>query len=342
MNENKATKYMQEALVNELSRIVRLFMFFYLSGIIIVLYLFFLSETFFPINLPYSFKVVFAAFIFPSLITAVGFAIDRYRKKHWLKINLFTIIDPDAPESLFKRFDWLIVATVMFAVWSGGYFYTSYSVAGEQMHSLLLASDAKIRFIPQHVFIYLTIYELFLLPFFIVADKRVAKLVMFSYITVMVIAYIIFTFYPVAYPRPQLVANDFSTWVLSIVYNNDNPWNCFPSTHCAMAMMAGLAMLEINLGLGIMGIFVAITIGLSTLFSKQHFILDVVGGFGLALLVYYLYFKQKIIEVLDRKQKELYHRIEHSIEHRLEEIVRRVVQEELDKRLKDKGGAQGN
>jgi hypothetical protein len=47
------------------------------------------------------------------------------------------------------------------------------------------------------------------------------------------------------------------------------------------------------------------------------------------LLVYYAYFKGKIIDILNTKQRELMQRMESAVESRLEEIVRRVVREEL-------------
>jgi hypothetical protein len=105
-----------------------------------------------------------------------------------------------------------------------------------------------------------------------------------------------------------------------------------------MAMMAALVLLEINWFFGLWGMAVAISIGISTLFIKQHFIIDVISGFSLSILVYYVFFKSELIELLGKKQKEFYDRIysatERVIEHRLEDMVRRIVREEIDRILK--------
>ncbi|MCX7958574.1 MAG: phosphatase PAP2 family protein [Deltaproteobacteria bacterium] len=157
----------------------------------------------------------------------------------------------------------------------------------------------------------------------------------------MLICYIFFYLYPVEYPRPELNVNDFSTWALGLVYKNDKPWNCFPSSHCAMAMMAALVLLEINWFFGVWGMLTALSIGVSTLFTKQHFILDVVAGFGLSMLVYYLYFKSRLIVLLGKKQKELSDRmslaVDRIVESRFEDIIRKIVREEIEKALSDKG-----
>jgi membrane-associated phospholipid phosphatase len=218
----------------------------------------------------------------------------------------------------------------MFTLWSAGYFLVAHLTGSLKMHTLMLDLDRRIPFKEEYVWFYLTVYMLYLMPFFVMKNKPFAKMVMLSYISVLVIHYTLYFVFPVTFPReiPD-TGKHFSIWALKMVYNGDTPWNCFPSSHCAMALMAALVLLEIDFHFGMYGIFIALTIGISTVFIKQHYIVDVIAGYGVTLLVYYAYFKGKIIDILNTKQRELMQRMESAVESRLEEIVRRVVREEL-------------
>jgi len=322
---------------NCLARIVRLFILFYLIGITTAAHIFFFSETFFPLNLSIFTKSLLITVFIPIAGIFAGMWIDIKLKE---RNKSFILVPYQDSKDLkwYKRYDWLIYGIVMFGIWSGLYFYIARTRINAEKHSMFVEFDKMIPFIPEWVWVYLTVYMIFLIPLFGLSDRRLLKTVMSSYITVMLICYVFFYFYPVEYPRPEFVVKDFSTWALSLVYKNDKPWNCFPSSHCAMAMMAALVLLEINWFFGLWGMAVAISIGISTLFIKQHFIIDVISGFSLSILVYYVFFKSKLIELLGKKQKEFYDRIysatERVIEHRLEDMVRRIVREEIDRVLK--------
>jgi len=322
---------------NCLTRIIRLYILFYLLGITTAAQIFFFSESLFPLNISIFAKSLMITIFIPLAGIILGMWIDIKLKQ---KNTSFILIPyKQALDNLkwYNRYDWLIYGLIMFGIWSGLYFYIAESRIGAEKHSMLVEFDKMIPFIPEWVWMYLTVYMIFLIPLFGLTERRLLKLVMSSYITVMLICYIFFYLYPVEYPRPQLIVNDFSTWALSLVYKNDRPWNCFPSSHCAMAMMAALVLLEINWFFGLWGMAVAISIGASTLFTKQHFILDVITGFSLSILVYYLYFKSRLIELLGKKQREIYDRVssatERIIEQRLEDMVRKIVREELEKSL---------
>ncbi len=322
-----------------ITRIVRLLILFYLIGITTAAHVFFFLESFFPLSISDFAKSLLITIFIPLAAMIIGIYVDCWLKKTNRSFIIVPDTDKEQDSKWYKKYDWLIYGLVMFGVWSGLYFWIAESRVDAIKHTMIVEFDGKIPFIPEWVWIYLTVYMIFLIPLFGLTDRRLLKVVMSSYITVMLICYVFFYFYPVEYPRPELVVNDFSTWALSLVYKNDKPWNCFPSSHCAMAMMAALVLLEINWSFGIWGLTVALSIGVSTLFTKQHFILDVITGFSLSILVYYLYFKSKLIELLGKKQKELYDRVsmavERAFEARMEEMVRKVVREELQKVLSE-------
>lgn len=324
---------------NPISRIVRLLILFYLIGITTAAQIFFFLETFFPLPISYFAKSLLITILIPLFGIIIGMWIDCWLKRSNKFFIVIPVADADANSVWYKKYDWLIYGLVMFGIWSGLYFWIAESRIDSVKHTMVVEFDQKIPFVPEWVWIYLTVYMIYLIPLFGLTERRLLKLVMSSYITVMLICYIFFYLYPVEYPRPDLVVKDFSTWALNLVYKNDRPWNCFPSSHCAMAMMAALVLLEIEWVFGLWGMIVAISIGVSTLFTKQHFILDVIGGFSLSILVYYLYFKSRFIDLLGKKQKEIYDRVATSVEKlievRLEEMIRRIVREEIRKALSE-------
>jgi len=94
--------------------------------------------------------------------------------------------------------------------------------------------------------------------------------------------------YPVAYERPQIEGYSFAGWALSIVQGKDPAWNCFPSTHCTASTVAALALYFENRKMGIWGLLSTVAICFSTVFTKQHFVLDVVVGVLLGSGIYFL------------------------------------------------------
>ncbi len=216
----------------------------------------------------------------------------------------------------------LLIGLLMFGIWAAGYFSISHIIEGHNASTLpKLDLDDRIPFKPEFVFIYLSIYPLFLLPFFFIRNAAFFRVFSWAYITVMVVCYATYLTYPVAMLRPSFEQTSFSTWALQKVYNTDKPLNCFPSMHVAMSLLASLTIMEVHRVRGVLALLLTLLIAVSTLFIKQHYILDVVAGMLLTLLVYSLYFRQRILDVLF----ENFQKIEDSLE--------RVVNKKIDDRI---------
>ena len=88
------------------------------------------------------------------------------------------------------------------------------------------------------------------------------------------------------YPRPVLVAPyaTLSEWFLAQVQAIDPPGNVFPSLHVAHTSSLALILWHENRRLGRVVIGLAALLAVSTLTTKQHFVVDVVAGFALAAL----------------------------------------------------------
>lgn len=111
-----------------------------------------------------------------------------------------------------------------------------------------------------------------------------------SLVGIEILSGLIFYFYQTHVPRPQIVNVDILSTLLNFVYSVDKPYNCFPSTHASLTTLFTFFWLKedffINSVLrrySLLGISFLIII--STVFVKQHYILDVFAGVGLALLM---------------------------------------------------------
>ncbi|WP_191565504.1 phosphatase PAP2 family protein [Metabacillus idriensis] len=109
------------------------------------------------------------------------------------------------------------------------------------------------------------------------------------------VCFIIYFFFQTTVPRPQITGDTILLQLVSVIYNTDEPFNCFPSIHVLTTMIIMLASTHIK-GTGKFQSYITqmtgILIILSTLFVKQHVIYDVVASVvlsaGLWVVVFYL------------------------------------------------------
>lgn len=121
-----------------------------------------------------------------------------------------------------------------------------------------------------------------------------------NYITGLSLAYVIgflfFVFLPTYMDRVKegLMAFDSGSGLfkklLSVIYaadGSEKAFNLFPSYHCLISLYCYLGVRkqpEISRGFRIYSLVMTILICLSTVFTKQHYIIDTVGGLGIAIL----------------------------------------------------------
>ena len=167
--------------------------------------------------------------------------------------------------------------------------------------------DELIPFSPPWVIFYVLWYPLLVfVPCYI---YKVNKSDFYTYISIKFIidwiAIFIFVFYPTIFNRPELVVNDFFTWVLNLVYINDTPaLNCLPSTHCTVCFASIYTILKSNKipkKCKVIATIIFMLIVLSTLFVKQHAIVDVIVAFILTVIVSLIVYKFKLDKQLENK-----------------------------------------
>lgn len=170
-----------------------------------------------------------------------------------------------------------------------GYLYVNSQVKTDRVYDVALSIDRLIPLIPEWAWIYEMI---FIFPIFLIIlldSLEDVKRVGFSIIMCDLVAYPIFLLFPVMSVRPVVPMNTPSEILLNFIYYVDLPTNCFPSLHVAVSMVSALAIYHKKGLSGIWAILLGILISLSTLFTKQHYFVDVISGLLLAISTYYAF-----------------------------------------------------
>ncbi len=148
-----------------------------------------------------------------------------------------------------------------------------------------LAWDDLFPVIPEWSLVYGALYLfLIVLPVLVVQQEAMIRSTVRAYLAVWSLSYVCFALYPTVAPRPdEFVGSGFAAWGLTFLYDADPPYNCFPSLHVAHSFVSALACYCVHRRLGFFAIGCASLVALSTLFTKQHYVADVVVGVTLAV-----------------------------------------------------------
>lgn len=157
-----------------------------------------------------------------------------------------------------------------------------------------VALDRALPLMPAWAIVYGALYLfLILLPIFVVRQEELIRRTVFAYLLIWITAYVFFfVLYPTAAPRPaRVIGEGFAVWGLRNLYSSDPPYNCFPSLHVAHSFVSALACSRVHRRLGIVATICATLVAVSTLFTKQHYVLDVIAGVILAFIAYAIFLR---------------------------------------------------
>lgn len=168
------------------------------------------------------------------------------------------------------------------------YLFIGRPAPGRVHHAPTIALDGVIPLVPAWSLVYGALYAfLIALPVFVVREEEHLRRTVRAYLAVWIGAYLVFLAYPTVAPRPATVdASGFGAWGLRLLYGMDPPYNCFPSLHVAHSFVSALTCVRLHRGVGIAALATAGLVALSTLFTRQHYVLDVIAGFLMALAAY--------------------------------------------------------
>lgn len=161
-------------------------------------------------------------------------------------------------------------------------------------HVMYFYLDSKIPFVKEFVlayyfwFVYMSIGLLYL---GFVSKIDFYRMELFLSLG-MVISFIIFIIYPNSqFPRPVVTGNDIFSWLVNFIYSHDGTNNVFPSIHVCNTIGVHIGLincykLKDNNLIKNSSFVATLLICSSTVFIKQHSIIDIVGGIILALIIY--------------------------------------------------------
>jgi membrane-associated phospholipid phosphatase len=160
------------------------------------------------------------------------------------------------------------------------YFVIAELTRGRSTYAPDVALDRALSLQPAWMLVYSSLYVfVVILPVLVVRQQELFRRGLQAYLMVMLVAYAGFVLYPTAAPRPAEVFGDgFAAWSLRLAYSIDPPYNCFPSLHVAYSFVSALTCYRVHRGVGAAACLWAALIGVSTLYTKQHYVADVIVG----------------------------------------------------------------
>lgn len=156
--------------------------------------------------------------------------------------------------------------------------------------------DNKIPFLPIFILPYIIWYAFILgyLVYFWYKDTRVYLKTLTMIVIGELVCFVIYFFFQTTVPRPALVGEGVLMELVGMIYSHDQPYNAFPSIHVLTTFAIILGNINIPNKHIIHSLFVPIMgslIIISTLFVKQHYILDMFASMFLASFVYGIVFE---------------------------------------------------
>lgn len=168
------------------------------------------------------------------------------------------------------------------------YLFIAGRARGGVVHAPALAIDRLLPLVPVAALVYGALYAfLIALPVLVIQTRELVHRTVWAYLAVWITAYVCFLVYPTVAPRPtQVIGSGFAGWGLRFLYEADPPYNCFPSLHVAHSFVSALACHRVHRTLGRVATGCASLVAISTLLTRQHYVLDVIAGTVMALAAY--------------------------------------------------------
>jgi membrane-associated phospholipid phosphatase len=215
-----------------------------------------------------------------------------------------------------ERFQWSVIAELMkrpqpvtvpmlllFAI-VPFYLVIGAAVSGGPVHIPELQFDRDIPVVPGWSLVYGSLFLAAVLPVLVVHQHEHVDRTIRAFLWVWLVGYVCFFFYPTASSRPaQVPGVGFGDWGLRVIYSSDFRYNCLPSLHVAQCFLAALTCSRVHRGVGAAAIVWASLVALSTLFTKQHYVLDVVTGVMLAYAAYAIFVRGFPREAIPERER---------------------------------------
>ena len=182
-------------------------------------------------------------------------------------------------------------------------------------YDLTTGLDRSIPFMPGWSFIYLGCFLFWAVNYILITRQSREEWFQFAtgdYLSRLICG-IFFVLLPTTNIRPEIVGDGVVQGLIRFIYRIDAPTNLFPSIHCLVSWMCFIGIRGksyIPKWYRIFSCLFAIAVFASTLFTKQHFVVDVVAGVIFAEICYYIgrhtKFYRKVGRIFDNVNRKAF------------------------------------
>lgn len=160
---------------------------------------------------------------------------------------------------------------------------------------LITTIDNNIPFMNEFIIPYILWYPFMILSllFLCLKDLKVYYRTLITLNLCLLSCYLIYYFFQTTVPRPAIYGNDIFSYLTLLIYKFDKPFNCFPSIHVVTSylMIKGVNSVACSKKIKHLVAFMSISIIISTLFVKQHVIMDVISAILLGDIMFDFVYK---------------------------------------------------
>lgn len=186
------------------------------------------------------------------------------------------------------------------------YLYIGFLVQDRTLHVPELALDRALPLEPAWSLVYGSLLLAAFLPVFVVHQQELVRRTINAFLAIWLFSFACFLVYPTVGSRPEEYAGEgFAAWGLRLIYSSDHRYNCFPSLHVAQCFLAALACYRVHRGVGGAACVWALLVGVSTLFTKQHYVLDAIAGAVIGCVAYAVFLRSYPHESVPELERRL-------------------------------------
>jgi len=171
---------------------------------------------------------------------------------------------------------------IQYLLWLGLYLGVNAVTDGRSVAQPLLPGEHQLPLIAAAYPFYAVVYLEIILPLFLSRTRRAYVRTQIACSAASLIAFAVYLIAPMPYPRPVHPLVGFWESLLAFEWSIDEPRCTFPSLHVAFAWLMYLGLRKEAPRWQPALLLLAISISVSTVLVKQHFIVDVPSGMALA------------------------------------------------------------
>ena len=192
-----------------------------------------------------------------------------------------------------RRIEILLPLAITFLVNSVVYWGAPRLTGDRQFHDLSLPIDSYVPLMPAFIVIYFGCYIFWVVNYVIVALREEKKKYQFftADFYARMICLLFFVFFPTTNTRPELVGDGIFIQGMKFLYQIDAPVNLFPSIHCMASWFCCIGLRgdkQIPKWYKWVSKIIAVLVFISTLATKQHVFVDILGGVAVAEITWFV------------------------------------------------------